>query len=209
MTVTDAAAVASPSEGHRVAAREDEQPGETVPKISEGHPKGAERLQAFMRSPATVQDDFFKALARETDRDHLISVGVLQLHGLSTRPAVSAVQWDDRWKTRAYNYRLREDRGVKPNGFDQADSERLKDIEAAEYVEILTGEEPNRAGFICCPLPDHDERTPSFRARGTSWRCYGCSRGGSIYDLAAALWDLPLRGSAFLDLHRQLMERFG
>jgi hypothetical protein len=42
-----------------------------------------------------------------------------------------------------------------------------------------------------CPLPDHDERTPSFTVfpETNSWHCFGaCQRGGDVVDLAAAAW---------------------
>jgi len=43
-----------------------------------------------------------------------------------------------------------------------------------------------------CPLPGHDEKTPSFVVypgdRGF-W-CYGCQRGGDVVDLARFAWDL-------------------
>ncbi len=38
-----------------------------------------------------------------------------------------------------------------------------------------------------CPLPDHEDRTPSFyiypNEIGSRWWCYGCSRGGDVIDL--------------------------
>jgi CHC2 zinc finger len=42
-----------------------------------------------------------------------------------------------------------------------------------------------------CPLPDHDERTPSFvvwadNERG--WHCFGCDEGGDVVDLARLAW---------------------
>jgi hypothetical protein len=43
-----------------------------------------------------------------------------------------------------------------------------------------------------CPLPGHDERTPSFTVypgdRG--WWCYGCNRGGDVVDLARIAWGI-------------------
>ncbi len=43
-----------------------------------------------------------------------------------------------------------------------------------------------------CPLPDHDEKTPSFTVypgdRG--WWCYGCGRGGDVVDLARIAWGI-------------------
>lgn len=42
-----------------------------------------------------------------------------------------------------------------------------------------------------CPLPDHEDRTPSFTVYPTnnSWYCFGCLRGGDVVDLAAAAWN--------------------
>jgi len=41
-----------------------------------------------------------------------------------------------------------------------------------------------------CPLPDHEDSTPSFYCYANehagffdSWRCYGCNRGGDVVDL--------------------------
>jgi DNA primase len=43
-----------------------------------------------------------------------------------------------------------------------------------------------------CPLPGHDERTPSFTVypgdRG--WWCYGCQRGGDVVNLARLAWGI-------------------
>ena len=39
-------------------------------------------------------------------------------------------------------------------------------------------------------------------ARG--WYCYGCGRGGSVIDFAAALWNITPRGRAFVELHDRL-----
>jgi hypothetical protein len=38
------------------------------------------------------------------------------------------------------------------------------------------------------------------------WHCFSCRRGGSIYDLASQLWDIPARGSAFLQLRDMLTQ---
>jgi hypothetical protein len=36
-----------------------------------------------------------------------------------------------------------------------------------------------------CPLPDHEDKTPSFVVYpgNNSWRCFGCSRGSDVLDL--------------------------
>jgi hypothetical protein len=47
----------------------------------------------------------------------------------------------------------------------------------------------NRDGSIvgCCPLPDHRDVTPSFRITGQRWHCFGCNRGGDVFDIVMAL----------------------
>jgi hypothetical protein len=41
-----------------------------------------------------------------------------------------------------------------------------------------------------CPLPDHQERTPSFTVypKTNSFFCYGCLRGGDVIELARFAW---------------------
>jgi putative DNA primase/helicase len=90
----------------------------------------------------------------------------------------------------------------------------LAAITPPEYVERLTGAAaPAGGGKIHCPLPGHeDERTPSFHvyaAAERGWHCYGCGRGGTIYDLAGALWGLDTRGAAFLELRSRLADSLG
>lgn len=55
-----------------------------------------------------------------------------------------------------------------------------------EYAGELT--ELRRSGAVLvgrCPLPDHEDRTPSFTAwpRNDSWWCFGCFKGSDIFDL--------------------------
>ena len=83
-------------------------------------------------------------------------------------------------------------------------------IAPAVYVEALTGLAVGRDGKVCCPF--HADRTPSLHVydepeRG--WSCFGCGRGGSIYDLAAELEQITPRGRDFITLREQLHERFG
>jgi hypothetical protein len=83
-------------------------------------------------------------------------------------------------------------------------------IPAAEYVAVLVGATPTRAGKIRCPF--HHDTDPSLQlyADGTFY-CFGshCRRGGTIFDFAAAKWQLGTRGSDFLELRRRLAASFG
>ncbi len=74
-----------------------------------------------------------------------------------------------------------------------------------------TGQSVGRSRKVHCPL--HGDDTPSLHvyrdARG-GWFCFGCGRGGTVYDLAAALWGRELRGRGFAalraDLHALLID---
>jgi hypothetical protein len=96
--------------------------------------------------------------------------------------------------------RLRNDDAARRPGQDP-----LLMIEPAVYVQALTGLHAGRDGKVSCPF--HADKTPSFHvypgpARG--WYCYGCRRGGSIYDLAAQLWGRDPHGREFLKLRSDL-----
>lgn len=60
--------------------------------------------------------------------------------------------------------------------------------------------------MIECPLPDHEDHYAScqvFAEAGRGWHCYGCARGGRIYDRASLMaggpWGHDLRQGAFLE----------
>lgn len=94
---------------------------------------------------------------------------------------------------------------ARPGGRSRrAGGDWLLDVPPARYVAVLTGQRVDRSGKVHCPL--HDDRTPSLHvyddaARG--WYCFGCRRGGSVYDLAGALWGIQPRGTGM----RQLRDR--
>lgn len=87
---------------------------------------------------------------------------------------------------------------------DEAD-DPLRAIEPAVYVKALTGRELGRDRKVNCPL--HRDRTPSLHVYETAddgWYCFGCRRGGSVYDLGGALLGLSTRGREFNELRRRL-----
>lgn len=86
-----------------------------------------------------------------------------------------------------------------------AEGDPLLDIAPREYVERLTGRSVGADHKARCPF--HDDQTPSLHVydepqRG--WYCFGCRRGGSIYDFAGLLWHRGLRGAEFVVLRREL-----
>jgi CHC2 zinc finger len=79
----------------------------------------------------------------------------------------------------------------------------------ALYVEQLTGVSVPRSGKIRCPF--HLDSTPSlhvYRDPPRGWYCYGCRRGGSVYDFAALLWGVQTRGAAYKHLRVRLSAEF-
>jgi hypothetical protein len=98
-------------------------------------------------------------------------------------------------------------RGLLDDGTVELDA-RLREIETSDYVLLLAGREPDAEGKISCPF--HDDRTPSLQCYpGGTWHCFGCKRGGSIYDFAAELWQQQTRGREFLQLRARLAAELG
>ena len=70
-----------------------------------------------------------------------------------------------------------------------------------QWVNSLFGTQRWKAsGTECwqcrCPLPGHDDRTPSFTVwagDSYSWRCFGCGRGGDYFALIAEANNLDCR----------------
>jgi hypothetical protein len=95
----------------------------------------------------------------------------------------------------------------KPSAVALPSDDPLKKIEPRLYVEALTGELVPANGWIRCPLPDHKDNTPSFQVLQSHWRCFGCGAGGSIIDLASALYGTEPRGSGYWRLRDLILER--
>lgn len=95
---------------------------------------------------------------------------------------------------------------TSPGAVALASDDPLKRIEPREYVEALTGETVPASGWLSCPLPDHEDRTPSFQVLSSHWRCFGCGRGGGVIDLAAALYGIAPRGRGYFELRDLIVE---
>ena len=83
----------------------------------------------------------------------------------------------------------------------------LRALDPQVYVEALTRQVLGHDRKVSCPF--HRDRTPSlhaYEAPEDGWYCYGCHRGGSVYDLGAAVLGLSTRGREFVQLHSQLTE---
>lgn len=99
--------------------------------------------------------------------------------------------------------------GSAATGRVGASSDRLRSVPPPVYFERLTGLRVGRSGKLRCLF--HDDRVPSlhvYREPERGWYCFGCRRGGSIYDLAALLSGRSTRGSDFRELRRELESLF-
>jgi hypothetical protein len=91
----------------------------------------------------------------------------------------------------------------------RADSstDTLLSVSPDRYVALLTGQPAGRSRKVRCPL--HEDQTASLHVytepeRG--WFCFGCRRGGTVYDLAAGMWHLEPRGEGFRVLQTRLRQ---
>lgn len=82
-------------------------------------------------------------------------------------------------------------------------------LPAEHYARMLAGLEASRAGKITCPFHRGDT-TPSLQLYDDgSWYCFGCQRGGTIYDFAAALWHTGTKNREFIALRDRLAHVLG
>lgn len=100
---------------------------------------------------------------------------------------------------------------VKPPVRPRPDVVRTDDpllgVSADRYYEILTGRQPTR-GNVQCPFHGEGrERNPSMRLYDTTWYCFVCRAGGSVYQFGAHLYgmDRP-RGEEFKRLRARLTD---
>lgn len=104
-------------------------------------------------------------------------------------------------------------RTAGPVSFDRHAPDPLLTIAPRDYIEKLAGVEVPASGHMRCVLPGHEsERTPSLKVYETperGWYCFGCGRGGSIFDFGAALWGMSTRGREFRELRARLLRELG
>ncbi|AJH02121.1 hypothetical protein LF65_05613 [Clostridium beijerinckii] len=64
--------------------------------------------------------------------------------------------------------------------------EEISNINLKDFIEAETGRKFDRNNKICCPLPQHGEKTPSFAIKKYNdkyrFYCYGCGCHGDIID---------------------------
>lgn len=170
---------------------------------------GNRRLRQFEKAPEAVRSAFWQQLRQGLERERREADALEQAHGVRIATEHRLVEWDEGWQRRS---RAVSKAQVAPEAdwTPSRDDDPLIEIPARVYIEALTGEDVPANGQMCCPLPDHDDHQPSFRAyQGAAWRCFGCNRTGTIYDFAAILWDVEPRGRGFVEIHKRLRSIFG
>jgi hypothetical protein len=84
-------------------------------------------------------------------------------------------------------------------------AEPLRAIPLPMAIELLADVEIPRSGMVRCPLPGHDDRSPSFSVDDEVFHCFGCLAGGrGVIDFAALLWEIEPRGSGFHEIRERL-----
>lgn len=76
-------------------------------------------------------------------------------------------------------------------------------VPLSEYAGRLTSLRRSGTVFVGrCPLPDHEDVTPSFTVwpDSNSWWCFGCSRGSDVVDLYFYLHDCARMWEALVGL---------
>jgi hypothetical protein len=102
---------------------------------------------------------------------------------------------------------VRDNRPVRHGRPRTAVDRRLRAIPTRDYVRVLSERAPASAHKVACPF--HDDRDPSLHMYdGGSFYCFGCRKGGTIYDFAAHLWGCNTRGDDFLALRDRLIRIF-
>jgi len=95
------------------------------------------------------------------------------------------------------------------------ESDQAAQLAPPAYFRLLAGVQvSDRGGHVPCPLPGHQDAMASCMVYADAgWHCYGCSRGGAIYDLASLLeggsWGRALRGEDFRAVKRHVQGALG
>lgn len=76
---------------------------------------------------------------------------------------------------------------MKPPARDSNRFARLRQLPLSDVARRLGIQISKKA--IRCPLPDHEDRNPSFAffLSTNTWKCFGCGRGGTTIDLVVEM----------------------
>lgn len=97
-----------------------------------------------------------------------------------------------------------------PRTGDRSDS--LLSLSAEDYVGRLLGRHVQAGLKTTCPFHDDwggDGGSLHIYPGDRGWHCFGCGKGGSVYDFGHYLWNLPTRGPGFVELRERLERELG
>ncbi len=105
-------------------------------------------------------------------------------------------------------------RGVSYRKPIEAAKEAVTNLDLAERLVGGPLVRKGRTYMARCPLPDHEDKTPSFTVyadNGRGWACFGCGRGGDVvhlYAIARGIADMrAAAGELLLEFGHELPQR--
>jgi len=88
----------------------------------------------------------------------------------------------------------------------RSNGDELLAVAPERYVRVLTGQAVGRGRKVRCPLhADGHASLHVYPEPERGWFCFGCRRGGSVYDLAAGIWRIEPHGDEFRALRARLL----
>jgi hypothetical protein len=85
----------------------------------------------------------------------------------------------------------------------------LRSVSAEVYYTALTGWEAIPGRHVKCPFWDHQTSRNMMLYPDGSFYCWACEFGGTVFDFAGRLWDVPTRGEDFKVLRERLATELG
>lgn len=154
-------------------------------------------------------DEFYDDLAELSDKHYWDRLAAIERRGVritGVMPEHEVLPPFERRQRRPLRLVARKAQG----GVYRTEADALRDIDSQDYYEALTGW-PAGTARVTCPNPAHEDLNPACSLDGPLWHCFACASGGSIYDMAALIWDVPfpLRGAAYGEVRDRLKEMFG
>lgn len=178
---------------------------------------GAQRLAVFLGLPADLQAEANQEMGARIEARTRELFAESRLGGSCTAREL-ADEIDALWRAECSKVPLgatgmqeprpaRREQRRRPSTAD-TDLDMVRSIPSATYVPALTGREVNGTAFVTCPLhSDGQERTPSLHVSfdRSGWHCFGCARGGDVFDLFALLEGRAVpTGREFFEFAREL-----
>jgi hypothetical protein len=166
-------------------------------------------LAEFLAAPAEAQDAFFTEVKAHAEAQHEFDQWTAAVE--SDDPGPAEMRGPDLPRDPPQFHPPRAARATpRSKGRAGAGDDPLGSISPPDYFAVLTGAGvPATGGMVRCPVhEDHEPSCMVYASAERGWHCYGCSRGGSIYDLASALSGIGTRGDDFLELRRWIARRF-